>query len=144
MRTINQDTWCTYQLGCSKECWVCLTGAVCSCPCPRPGSQGSHSVGSVCSATRGGGVSQQHGKIIRCKSVYILLTVVAQPLSPEITLRALLFRDGIFSVLQKEEIPLRKDISSPEKHIMSDLSLFCLLCNLMWHVVHHLQRCYSR
>lgn len=45
---------CTYQLICSKECQVCLTGAVCFCPCPQPGLEGSHSVGSVYSAKRMG------------------------------------------------------------------------------------------
>lgn len=38
--------------------------AVCFCPCPRPGLEGSHSVGSVYSATRGGTV--QHYAQNRC------------------------------------------------------------------------------
>lgn len=42
-------------------------GAVCFCPCPQPGSQGSHSVGSVCSATANGGDGQKHSKTSICK-----------------------------------------------------------------------------
>lgn len=75
MGKINVDAWRTYQPGCSKKCQVCLMGAVCFCPCLLPGLVGSHWVDSVCSATRGVGVSQQHSKTIRCKSIFFKFPV---------------------------------------------------------------------
>lgn len=62
MFKINEDTWGTYQPGCSRECLVCLMGAVYFCPCRQPGLEGSHSAGSVCAARRGNGKSVNNRK----------------------------------------------------------------------------------
>lgn len=71
---IKGNAWLTHQPGCNKECRVCLTAAVCFCPCPLLWLEGSHSVGSTCSVKMFEAVSQKQSKTrsVACTEICFL------------------------------------------------------------------------